>query len=96
MNCDVVTNLDLNSFIEYYLNKKYDVLIGASIIKYNVPYVVINDNEGSFINIDEKPDKSFKVSSGIYIFKKEVLSLIKPNIYLDMPNFLIKLSKKKN
>ncbi len=95
MNCDVVTNLDLNSFIEYYLNKKYDVLIGASIIKYNVPYGVINDSEGSFINIDEKPDKSFKVSSGIYIFKKEVLSLIKPNIYLDMPNFLIKLSKKK-
>ena len=31
----------------------------------------------------------------VYIFKKEVLSLIKPNIYLDMPNFLIKLSKKK-
>ena len=95
MNCDVFTNLDLNSFIDYYSNKNYDVLIGASIIKYTVPYGVINDNGGRFINIDEKPDKSFKVSSGIYIFKKDVLSLIKPNVYLDMPDFLLKIAKKK-
>ncbi|MDC0498933.1 sugar phosphate nucleotidyltransferase, partial [Alphaproteobacteria bacterium] len=95
MNCDVMTNLDLNSFIEYYLSKNFDVLIGASIIKYNIPYGVINDKDGEFSEIEEKPDKSFKVSSGIYIFKKEIFSFIKPNTFLDMPDFLKTLSYKK-
>ncbi|MAV82846.1 MAG: hypothetical protein CMI90_05235 [Pelagibacteraceae bacterium] len=95
MNCDVVTNLELSSFIEYYLSTNFDVLIGASIIKYNIPYGVINETEGKFLNIHEKPDKSFKVSSGIYIFRKENFSLIKANKYLDMPKFLSDLSAKK-
>ena len=95
MNSDVLTKLDLTKFINYYLEFEFDVLIGAATLNYNIPYGVIKDTQGKLIDIDEKPDQTFKVVSGIYLMKSSLTKHVKKNKYLDMPDFIKLLLRKK-
>ena len=95
MNSDVLTKLDLIKFINYYLEFEFDVLIGAATLNYNIPYGVIKDTQGKLIDIDEKPDQTLKVVSGIYLMKSSLIKYVKKNKYLDMPDFIKLLLRKK-
>jgi len=95
INCDVLTKLDLNKFINYYLEFEFDALIGAAIINYDIPFGVLKDNQGRLMSIDEKPNFSFRVASGIYLFKSSLFNNLKNNTYIDMPEFIERLIIKK-
>ena len=95
INCDILTKLDLNKFINYYLEFEFDALIGAAIINYDIPFGVLKDNQGKLMSIEEKPNFSFRVASGIYLFKSSLFNNLKDNTYIDMPKFIEKLIIKK-
>ena len=61
-----------------------------------VPYGVVNINDGRVISIEEKPTHKFFVSAGIYMLSPEVLDYVPKNELFDMPALfekLINLSK---
>ena len=84
-----------SSDINYYLEFEFDALIGAAIINYDIPFGVLKDNQGKLVSIDEKPNFSFRVASGIYLFKSSLFNSLKNNTYIDMPKFIEKLIIKK-
>jgi NDP-sugar pyrophosphorylase family protein len=49
------------------------------------------DQNAILTGYDEKPEKVYPVSMGIYIYEPAVLKYIEPNKYLDFPDLVLKL-----
>lgn len=92
MNGDVLTTLDFAKIVEYH--KKSGAMATISLtrrkvkIDYGVPEVDMDNNITGF---SEKPELSYLVSMGIYVFEPGILNYIKDNQYLDFPDLLKKL-----
>ena len=68
-NSDILTDLDITKLINFYQENNFDFLIGAATINYSIPFGVIEDIDGKVLEISEKPNKQYKILSGIYILK---------------------------
>jgi NDP-sugar pyrophosphorylase family protein len=58
---------------------------------FEVPYGVVKSENNKIISIEEKPKEISLINAGIYVLSPEVLDIITPNEYLDMPNLFMKL-----
>ncbi len=95
INSDIITGLDFKSLVHFHINKQSDFTIVSSEKKIKIDYGLIDNNENDVISITEKPEISYKISAGIYIFKKKILKYLKKNKKQDIPNFIGELRKKK-
>jgi NDP-mannose synthase len=88
LNSDDLTDLDYGSFFE--LHKKSDTLL--TIASYSreikIDLGVIEENDSILTNYIEKPIYNFKVSTGIYAFKRDVLDYIPDDEYYDFPQLV--------
>lgn len=97
MNGDLLTNVNFEHLLEYHTSQNALATMGVREYDFQVPYGVVNINEGKITSIIEKPVHKFFVSAGIYMLSPETLSLIPKNEFYDMPTFfeaLIQQEKK--
>ena len=91
-NCDVMVKYDFSKIMNFHIEKNFDITILGVKINHKIPYGVINldNNTNNLINkINEKPIKSYLISSGIYIVKKRVIiSFSKKNKKIDFNDFI--------
>jgi len=78
---DLLTDVDLTSFIEYHKKKKALVTIGLTSVKDPLQFgIVITDNEGSVIKFLEKPGWgdvfSDSINAGMYVMDPAALNFI--------------------
>jgi NDP-sugar pyrophosphorylase family protein len=90
INADVVTNIDFQCLLEYHQESQVDATLCIREHEQTVPFGVVQRDEHTqhLINIVEKPVKQFFVSAGIYILEPHLLSMLKSNVYCDMPDLL--------
>ena len=93
INGDVLTNLDLRSMMNFHEAGNSQATIAVNTYSEQILYGVISVKNNVVTKIEEKPIINFLANSGIYIVKGQNLSLLKPNEYMDMPNFLNDMSK---
>ena len=90
-NCDVMVDVNYNDLIDFHKKNNYDLTVVASKKNFKIPYGVCQiDQEMMLKNIVEKPNYEFFVNTGLYVFKKRILTLLPTKPYLDM-NELIKI-----
>ncbi len=96
INCDTLTNLNLENLYSFHKNKKNDLTIVAANKKFSIPYgsCVLN-KFGKFEKILEKKSFLELINIGMYVFSPKVLNLIKNDLKLDMDKLIEKMSKKK-
>ncbi len=94
MNGDIYTNLKIENLLNYHNKEKNDFTLCCHSHSFQVPYGVINPKTSKIL-INEKPEISYLVSSGIYALNPKLLKLIPNNKYFDMNEF-INLIKNKN
>lgn len=92
-NCDILTKLDYNKLFDYYFTNKCKNLIAVKKYSFNIPYGVINYKKDKFISIEEKPEYTNFISSGIYILEESIKDFIPKNIKFDMNNLLEAIRK---
>ncbi len=92
-NCDSIINLNFDDFFSYHLDNKFDITILGLLKHIKIPYGVIKYEEGSYLEMDEKPSYDFIINTGFYILKSKVIKLISENEKIDMPE-LIERAKK--
>jgi len=93
--CDTLINIDYRSFLDFHLKNKNAITIAAAKHDYLIPYGVCNiDKNSQLINLVEKPKYSYLMNSGMYIFDKKLLNLMKENRYIDFDQFLKKIKIK--
>ena len=87
INGDVITKLNYESFIEYFYDRNYDLLIASALIPKKIDFGVLETSKtnNQLISIQEKPIININVASGIYMFKSKVLKKLKKILKLKCP-----------
>ncbi len=96
INGDVITKLNFESFIEYFNDRNYDLLIASALIPKKIDFGVLETSKtnNQLISIQEKPIININVASGIYMFKSKVFKNLKKNTKIEMPELISNLIKK--
>lgn len=85
MNGDLLTNVNFENMLQYHHFQKATGTMGVREYDFQVPYGVVNIENGSITSIEEKPVQKFFVSGGIYIFNPEAVDKVPEDQYFDMP-----------
>jgi dTDP-glucose pyrophosphorylase len=88
-NCDIVIRADFAELVSFHVNHDYDLTLVASVKDYHIPYGVCElENGGILARITEKPHYSFLVNTGMYVVRRDRLSLIPEHTRCDMTDFI--------
>ena len=97
MNSDLLTNIDFEEFYLDFITSGADLAVATIPYEVNIPYAVMETNKNQVLSFQEKPTYTYYSNGGIYLMKKEVLSLVPENSFYnatDLMDELIKLGKK--
>lgn len=96
MNGDLLTNINFEHMHDYHLS--HDAIATMAVREYDfqVPYGVVNVQDGRIASIEEKPTHKFFVSAGIYMLSPKTLVHIPVDEFFDMPTLFEKLISDKH
>jgi NDP-sugar pyrophosphorylase family protein len=92
MNGDLLTDLDFDVLVAFHRREGAALTIAAHRRRVKVDFGVLeSDDNYRVIGYNEKPELSYDVSMGIYVYEPRVLKFISPGTYLDFPDLVLKL-----
>lgn len=97
MNSDLFTNVDLEDFYLHFKETEADMSAAAIPYSISIPYGIFNVNDDSITGLTEKPTYNYYANAGIYLVKREVLSMIPEDTFFnatDLIELLIARHKK--
>ena len=93
MNGDILMSLDYSEMLKFHKKNKSIATVGLNKRTVNIDFGVIDiDRENNVKTYTEKPSMHYLVSMGVYIFDPKVLTYIKPNEHLNMPDLIKRLT----
>lgn len=95
LNGDIYTNLKKENLLNFHQKEKNDFTICCHSYTHQIPYGVVELGEKKKNLINEKPELSYLVSSGIYCIEPKLLKYLDNNKYQDMNHFINLLKKRK-
>lgn len=91
-NCDIVVQMDIPELVAFHQDNRYDLTLVASLKEYRIPYGVCElEKGGSLAAINEKPHYNFLVNTGMYVVRRDRLSLLPEEGACDMTEFIDKV-----
>ena len=92
MNGDLLTDLDFDVLVSFHRRHGAALTIAAHRRQVKIDLGVLEcGDEYRLIGYNEKPELSYDVSMGIYVYEPSVLRFIAPGTYLDFPDLVLKL-----
>lgn len=92
MNGDILTDLDFSAMYSYHVERDAIATVAVKKRQHKIDFGVITSNaKGELVNYIEKPSHDYNVSTGIYVFSKHVISYIKKNESIGLPDLLLRL-----
>lgn len=84
-NADLLTKSDYVSMIDNHLASGADATMGVRKYEMQVPFGVVQEQDGRISGISEKPVHQFLVSAGMYVLSPSALKLVPRDQFFDMP-----------
>jgi NDP-sugar pyrophosphorylase family protein len=92
MNGDLVTDIDLDAFVQFHKASGAVLTIATHARTLKSDFGVMDvDDSGRVVGYQEKPTTTFNVSMGIYVYEPEALAGVKAGQYLDFPDLVLNL-----
>jgi NDP-sugar pyrophosphorylase family protein len=88
MNGDILTKLDFRAFQNGHVTSNAAITLGVREDRYQVPFGLVETNNGVVTRIREKPVHEFLVSAGIYVMSPHVVAGVQPGVRLDVPDLI--------
>lgn len=88
INGDILTNVDFQRLLNFHLENDGDATMCVTEYDYQIPYGVINGQNGKIKSMVEKPVQRFFINAGIYVVSHRVISSVPKNHRIDMPKLL--------
>jgi dTDP-glucose pyrophosphorylase len=88
MNGDLLTSLNIHSFLEFHENHDSIATMCVREYEYQVPYGVVTSVGTQIKSMIEKPIHKFFVNAGIYLLNPELVKSVKQGTCIDMPTLL--------
>lgn len=91
-NCDIIVNQDYKELVDYHISNDNMLTLVGVFETDRIPYGVIEkDNQGNVVKINEKPNLSYIVNSGMYILERQALEYIPKNEFYNITDLMEKL-----
>lgn len=95
-NCDIIVRTDYGDIIRYHKANENDMTIVSSLKRTVIQYGVVHTNkDGTVEDIEEKPEISFMINTGMYVLNPSCIDLIPEDKYYNMDEFTRELINKK-
>ncbi|MCA9060325.1 MAG: nucleotidyltransferase family protein [Planctomycetaceae bacterium] len=91
MNGDILTNVDFRALMKFHREHSAALTVGVRQYEFQVPYGVIDADEGVIRGLREKPRMSFLVNAGIYLLEPSVIRHIPVGQRYDMTDLIEEL-----
>jgi len=95
VNGDTLTNINLKEMLNFHSKNKSHATMAVKVMTNSNPYGVVKSKGLMVESFQEKPVDKIYINAGVYIISNSALSLIKKNLKIDAPKFLMNLKKKK-
>lgn len=94
INADVLSSVDYDSLLHAHLNSESPATMCVRQYSQDIPYGVIEcEDDGSIVDIKEKPSYTFNINAGIYVLDPAVLDFVPDDTFYDMPQMFLDLKK---
>lgn len=90
-NSDLLTNIDYELFFLDFIKQDADLAVLTIPYQVNIPYAVLETNNGTVKSFKEKPTYTYYSNGGIYLMKKEMLNFIPKDCFFDAPDLMQEL-----
>ncbi len=92
MNADLLTDIDLHALVAFHRREGAALTIATHRRHIKIDLGVLQfDGQSRVTGYQEKPEQSYHVSMGIYVYEPRVLQQIPAGEYLDFPHLVLKL-----
>lgn len=93
MNGDILTTLDLNALVSHHRQTKATLTIACHTkrVQLDLGVLELDEQNGRVTGYLEKPEYTYPVSMGVYVYEPEALDYIGSNEYLDFPSLVLRL-----
>ncbi len=91
MNSDILTNIDFEDFYYHYKESGADMAVATVPYHIDLPYAILEIEEGKVISLKEKPRYTYFANAGIYIIKKGLLKMIPDQQFYNATDLMEKI-----
>lgn len=91
MNADLITKIDFGSLLRFHMQQKAKTTICVREYETQIPYGVIDLDNGRITGLREKPVERYFVNAGIYVLDPSVLNYVPPERRFDMTDLFANL-----
>lgn len=88
MNGDILTKLDFRAFHEGHVSAEAGITLGVREDRYQIPFGLVETQNGLVARIREKPVQEYLVSAGIYVMSPNAIERVMPGVRLDVPDLI--------
>lgn len=88
MNSDILTNLNYEKMYAHHRSTSADITIASIPYTVSIPYAIMRMEGERITGLEEKPSYTYFANAGIYILRRELLSYIPKDSYMDAPDFI--------
>lgn len=93
-NCDIIIDEDYAEILKYHRQSGNEITVVAAIKNYAIPYGTLETGlSGRLQSIQEKPDITFKINTGMYILEPHLINEIPANEFYHITSLIDKLIK---
>ena len=91
MNGDLLTNVNFEHLLNFHSEANTLATMAVREYEQQVPFGVVNQENGKITSIVEKPSQSYYVNAGIYVLDPSLLECIPEDTFYDMPTLFCDL-----
>lgn len=94
-NCDILIDQDLSEILDYHKSNNNEITIVAALKNFAIPYGVLTTCEnGALTGIEEKPEITFKINTGLYILEPHLIEEIPEDTFFHITRLIESVSSR--
>jgi dTDP-glucose pyrophosphorylase len=95
INCDILIEQDYSEILDFHYESKNEITMIAALKHYPIPYGTVETGEnGSLLELKEKPELTFKINSGMYILEPHVIDEIPIDSFFHITQLIENVKKR--
>lgn len=88
-NCDVIIKAKYENILQFHKEQNAALTIVSAIQHFKIPYGVVDFAPGGgVVKINEKPEYTFTVNTGLYVLNKRAFEHIRDGVHMDMTDLI--------
>jgi NDP-sugar pyrophosphorylase family protein len=94
MNGDILTDLDFVDLCRHHRQSGCRFTVAAATRRHQIDYGVLKVDANRLVGFEEKPAVEYRVSMGVYVVNRDVLSLVPPDTAYSFDTLMLELLRR--